>query len=623
MCANMKTYQENEGGKRLKLNIYMRRKLTIAFGLVSAVLFALALYIIVLMRNSGQDYQKLILSQQGYSTSLIPFKRGNITDRNGTLLAYSEEVYNLILDPSVILYTAQTSRPEPNREATVEALVKCFGADREELNKLLDDNRSSQYLRYARQLTEAQMNVFLAYQEDYNTAKDADGNELHKDRVAGVWFETEYKRAYPYREIACTVLGFSGTDSSEGHWGLEEYYNDSLVGVNGKSYSYVNQNGEHERVLQEAEDGCTVVSTIDWYIQSVVQQKIREFTADNRYTNVGVIVMDPTNAEVLAIATDKNFDPGDPMNFSLTWTEEQLAAMTEEEKKDLQNLMWRNFAISDAYPPGSVSKELTVAMGLEEAVVNPETIFDCDGGEDIHDTYIRCTGHHGTLNLEQALWFSCNDAMMNLAGRVSVATMLRYERIFGLGSRTGIDLPGEASGVIFSEDTMTAVDMATCSFGQGYSATMIQMAASYCALINGGYYYQPRVVSRILNANGSLVRSFEPELVRTVVTEETSAFMRMAAYDTVESPSTAGVGRIEGYKVGGKTGTSQKYPIEEGEYVISYMAFVPADNPQLLIYAVVDEPEHEGEEVSNSGAVLLERSIMLELLPYLGIQKEQ
>ncbi len=623
MCANMKISQENEGGKRLKLNIYMRRKLTIAFGMVSAVLFALALYIVVLMRNSGQDYQKLILSQQGYSTSIIPFKRGNITDRNGTLLAYSEEVYNLILDPSVILYTRQASNPEPNRAATVEALVRCFGADRDEVNNLLDANRTSQYLRFARQLTEAQVNVFLAYQEDYNTAKDADGREVHKDAVTGVWFETEYKRAYPYREIACTLLGFSGADSSEGHWGLEEYYNDSLVGINGKSYSFMNRNGEHERVLQEAEDGCTVVSTIDWYIQSVVQQKIREFIAENRYTNVGVIVMDPTTAEILAMATDKSFDPGNPMDFSLTYTEEQLAAMTEEEKKTLQNQMWRNFAISDAYPPGSVSKELTVAMGLEEAVVTPETIFDCDGGENIHGTYIRCTGQHGTLNLEQALWYSCNDAMMNLAGRVSVATMLRYERMFGLGSRTGVDLPGEAAGVIFSDDTMTAVDMATCSFGQGYSATVIQMAASYCAMINGGYYYQPRIVSRILNANGSLVRSFEPELIRTVVTEETSAFMRMAAYDTVESPSTAGVGRIEGYKVGGKTGTSQKYPIEEGEYVISYMAFVPADNPQLLVYAVVDEPEHEGEEVSNRGAVLLERAVMLELLPYLGIPKEQ
>ncbi len=623
MCASMKTSQETEGKKRLKLNIYMRRKLTIAFGMVSAVLFALALYIVVLMRNNGQDYQKLILSQQGYSTSVIPFKRGNIVDRNGTLLAYSEEVYNLILDPSVILYSKQASDPEPNRGITVDALVRCFGYDRDELNRLLDENRTSQYLRYARQLTEAQIDVFLTYQSEYNGAKGSDGKSLHKDSITGVWFETEYKRAYPYKEIACTVLGFSGSDSSEGHWGMEEYYNDALTGINGKSYSFMNQNGEYERVLQEAEDGCTVVSTIDWYIQSVVQEKIKEFIAENRYTNVGVIVMNPTTAEILAMATDKSFDPANPMDFSLTYSEEELAAMTDEEKKTLQNQMWRNFAISDAYPPGSVSKELTVAMGLEEAVVNAETIFECDGGENIQGTYIRCTGQHGTLNLEQCLWFSCNDAMMNLAARVSVATMLRYERNFGLGSRTGVDLPGEATGVIFTEDTMSAVDMATCSFGQGYSATMIQMAASYCALINGGYYYQPRIVSRILDANGGLVRAFEPELIRTVVTEETSSFMRMAAYDTVESPSTAGVGRIEGYKVGGKTGTSQKYPIEEGEYVISYMAFVPADNPQLLVYAVVDEPEHEGEEVSNRGAVLLERSVMLELLPYLGIPKEQ
>lgn len=620
----MKTSRENDVKKRLKINIYMRRKLTIAFGLVSAVLFALALYIVVLMRNNGEEYQKNILSQQNYSATLIPFKRGNIVDRNLTLLAYSEEVYNLILDPSVILYQPKAgSGVAPNRQATVDALLACYDVTREEVEKVLSENADSRYIRFLRRISEEDKNRFLNYQTEYNTAQTADGKDAHSDRVTGVWFETEYERAYPYKELACTVLGFSGADTSEGHWGLEEYYNDYLSGVNGRSYSFMNRNGEYEQVMQAATDGCTVVSTIDWTIQSIVERKIREFTANNIYTNVGVIVMDPTDSTVLAMATDKHFDPADPMNFSSMYTQGELDALTDEERSALQNKIWRNYTISDTYSPGSVSKELTVAMCLEEAVANADTIFDCDGGEDIHGTYIHCTASHGTINLEQSLWYSCNDAMMNLASRVSVATMLRYERNFGLGSRTGIDLPGEASGLIFTEGNMSAVDMATCSFGQGYSSTMIQMAASYCALINGGYYYQPRIVSRILDAGGSLVKDLTPELIRKVVTEETSEYLRMAAYHTVQSESTASVGRIDGYKVGGKTGTAQKYPIEEQEFVISYMAFAPADNPKVLIYAIVDEPEHDGEEVSNRGAVLLERDIMMEVLPYLGVPKEE
>ena len=198
---------------------------------------------------------------------------------------------------------------------------------------------------------------------------------------------------------------------------------------------------------------------------------------------------------------------------------------------------------------------------------------------------------------------------------------LQYERNFGLGSQTGIDLPGEASGSIFTEDTMSAVDVATTSFGQGYAATMIQVAGAYCALINGGYYYRPHIVRQIVDENGGLVKKFEPELVKTVVTEEISSFLRTALYNTVESWSTARNGRIEGYKVGGKTSTAQKYPIEEERYLIAYMAFVPADDPQLLIFVEVDEPEHQGTTVSNEGAAKLEKAIMTELLPYLGIPK--
>ncbi len=618
----MKTSREGNGGKkRLKLNIYMRRKLTIAFGVASAVLFALALYLVFLIRDNGESYQKKILQQQDYSSEVLPFRRGAITDRNGTVLAYSEEVFTLILDPSVILYSPKNDNAQPNRNATVRALTECFGFSEADINKVLDEKPDSQYVRFARELSVDQRNTFLNYKEKYNTAEDLQGKALHSDKVDGVWFETEYKRTYPKGTLACTVQGFSGADASEGHWGIEEYYNEYLSGINGKRYSYMNQNGEMERVQQSPENGKTVVTTLDWYIQSVAEKKVQEFIAANEYKNVGVVVMDPNTAEILAMATDKCFDPNEPADMSHTYTEEAIQAMTEEELGEARNQMWRNFTISDANSPGSVCKTFTVAIGLEEAVVTPESQFVCDGGEDVGGVHIGCTETHGDLILEEGLWYSCNDVMMNIAARLSVPSILQYERNFGLGSQTGIDLPGEASGSIFTEDTMSAVDVATTSFGQGYAATMIQVAGAYCSLINGGYYYRPHIVRQITDENGGLVKKFEPELVKTVVTEEISSFLRTALYNTVESWSTARNGRIEGYKVGGKTSTAQKYPIEEERYLIAYMAFVPADDPQLLIFVEVDEPEHQGTTVSNEGAAKLEKAIMTELLPYLGIPK--
>lgn len=621
----MKTSRETDGKKRLKLNIYMRRKLTIAFGVASAVLFALALYLVFMIRDNGESYQKKILTQQDYSATVVPFRRGSIVDRNGTVLAYSEEVYNLILDPSVILYSPKNDGSQPNRKATVDALCQSLDLEREAVEKVLNENPESQYIRMARQLSAAQRDSFNQAMESYNKARDSEGKSLHSDKVTGVWFETEYKRTYPENTLACTVQGFSGADAAEGHWGIEEYYNQYLSGIDGRKYSYMNHNGEREQVLQNAENGSTVVSTIDWYIQSIVEKKIKEYIEDpsHEYKNVGVIVMDPTNAEILAMATDKSFDPNHPMDLSHSYSQKELALMTEEELTEARNQMWRNFTISDANSLGSVGKTLTVAMGLEEAAVSEESTFVCDGGEDINGVYVGCTAKHETLSLEEVLWWSCNDGVMNIVGRLNVPSMLRYQRNFGFGSRTGVDLPGEAGGFIFSEENMSAVDMATSSFGQGYSATMLQMAAAYCALINGGYYYQPRIARQIVDENGSLVKKIEAELVKTIVTEETSAFLRKALFNTVESWSSASEGHIDGYKVGGKTSTAQKYPIEDERFLIAYIAFAPSDNPQLLVFAVVDEPEHEGTQVSNEGAVILEREIMREILPYIGIPQTE
>ena len=606
-----------------KLTVYMRRKLAFTYIVVAAVLFALVVYLLVLMRNNGEEYQLKILSQQGYDSSVLAFRRGNITDRNGTVLAYSEEVYNLILDPSVILYTSNAKNPEPNRKATVDALVNVFGFDRDEINALLDEKPKSSYVRFARQLSAEEVNRFTEYQTEYNTAKDEKKQKLHKDKVTGVWFETEYQRSYPYNTLACNVLGFSGAESSEGHWGIEEYYNDSLSGINGRVYSYINAEGDYESVTEAAVSGYTIVSTIDYNVQKAIEETIALYKEEHEYKNIGVLVMDPTSGEILGLATDKVYDPNNPMDFSYMISDEELEAMTDEEKSAFQNAVWRNFAVNDAYTPGSVSKELTVAMALEENVIDTDTMFICDGGETVQGTTIHCNrvSGHGTLSLTQSLMMSCNDAMMNIASRLNVHTMLKWQRQFGLGSRTGIDLPGEATGILFNESNMSLIDLATCSFGQGYSSTMIQMAAAYCSILNGGYYYTPHIVRQVLDENGGVVKNVRPELVRTTVSESTCEFLKEAAFETVNG-GTAAAAALAGHTVGGKTGTAQKYPIEEHNYVISFMGFTPVANPKLLVYAVVDEPEHEGTNVSARSAVELERDIMAKIIPYLGIPKD-
>ena len=601
----------------------MRRKLAFTFILVAAVLFAYVVYLLILMRNSGEEYQQRILSQQGYDMQALAFRRGNITDRNGTVFAYSEEVYNLILDPSVILYTANPKKPQPNREATVDALVSVFGYPRDEIETVLDEKPDAAYVRFAMQLSAEEKERFLQYQTEYNTAKDKNKKKLHQDRVTGVWFETEYKRMYPYGTLGCTVLGFSGAESAEGHWGIEEYYNSSLSGVNGKIYSYISPEGDYESVTEAAVGGRTVVSTIDYNVQKMVEEEIAKFKPLHEYKNIGVVVMDPTSGEILGMATDKVFDPNTPMDFSAVVSDEEFEAMTEEERAALQNSVWRNFTVSDAYSPGSVSKELTVAMALEEDAIETDTKLFCDGGETVQGTTIHCHKRdgHGMMDVTGALMQSCNDALMNIGTRLNVPTMLKWQRQFGLGSRTGVDLPGEATGILFTEDNMSAIDLATCSFGQGYSSTMIQMASAYCSILNGGYYYTPHIVRQLLDENGNVVKNVEPELVRTTISESTCEFLKQAAFETVERGGGYGA-RIPGHTVGGKTGTAQKYPIEEQNYVVSFMGFTPAASPKLLVYVVVDELEHEGTDVSSLPVVEFERDIMKRIIPYLGIPED-
>lgn len=612
--GSKKSAKKNEKRDNRIFGRSMQGRLALTFGVITVALFALSIVLIRINAGKGEQYSKTVLSQQDYSSTVVPFRRGMITDRNQTVLATSERVYNLILDPKVIL-----TNDGVNKDATLEALVQCYHYDRAELEQILADKAESSYVRYQRQLSEEEHELFLNYQSEYN----AEAAKTNDAKIVGVWFESEYKRVYPMNELACTLLGFSASDSSRGNWGIEEYYNDELTGVNGREYGYMDTDGSPDREVKQAIDGNTIVSTVDYTIQGYAEQFIQEFLKNHTADNVGVLVMDPNNGEILAMATDKSYDLNNPTDLSEYYTEDEQAAMTEQELSEARAQIWRNFAVQDAYEPGSTSKPVTVAAGLEENLIHPTDTYLCEGekifGSGSYETTVHCNDVHNTVNLQQALMYSCNVAMMDIGATLGNETFSKYLNLFGFGKQTNIDLPGESAGLLIDPANMGVTDLATNAFGQNYNVTMVQLASALCSIINGGSYYQPHVVKQILNADGEILKNVEPVLVRETVSQSTSDFIKEALFQTVEN-GTGQAAKIAGYSIGGKTGTAQKHPRSEGKYLVSFVGFAPAEAPQVLVYVIVDNPTvSEDESVSAGLAIKIEKMVMESIIPYMNI----
>ena len=597
-------------------------KLVILFLMISLALFALAIYLVFLIQGTHNDYSVEVLSRHGYTSSTIQARRGDIVDRNGTYVATSEPYYILVLDPKVILY----QKGYNYTDKTVEALVTYFGLDEATLRQTLEDNADSSYVRYGGKtlLTYEQVSAFEEFQTVWNKGswKNDTGEKMTKEdklmKIKGVVFETEYQRKYPFSEVGSTVIGFTTTDGAEGLWGLESYYNDELTGTNGRSVGYLDEDYNLEKNVYPATDGNTIVSTIDMGAQTILQENIKAYMNQVGADNVGVILMNPQNGEILGMATDKEYNLNEPKDLSAYYTEEELAAMSDEEKSDAQNQIWRNWCISDSYEPGSTAKALTIATGLEENEISMDDTYYCDGYEMKGGWRINCHVRegHGLLTLSEALAESCNDSLMQIVDKIGAADFARYQRVFNLGQKTGIDLPGESSceGLLYEESQLNVSELATNSFGQGYNVTMIQQAAAIASLINGGNYYQPHVVKEIRNAGGAVVETKNPILVRQTISSETSAEMRQMMVDVVEN-GTGNLARIAGYRIGGKTGAGQKLPRSSGNYVISFISFLGEDNPELLLYVVIDVPKVD-DQSSSAQAQYLAKEIWSDLLPY-------
>lgn len=603
-----------------KIRKYNVIKLTVFNVLILLLFVVIAVKLISINLDDGKRYEQQVLSQQQYDSTTIPFKRGAIQDRNGTALAYSEIVYNVILDSKLMMNEKYVDNLEP----TLSALNQCFGLNSVEVRNYITSNPGSQYYILLKQLTYDEIQPYLEM-------RDAEDSMLNK---SGVWFEERYRRVYPYDSLACDVIGFAVEDGSG--YGLEQYYDNELSGKNGREYGYLTDDNSLERTIIPAENGHTIVTTIDSYIQRIVEKNIIAYNEEHAgeyregedgSDNTGVIIMDVNTGEVLAMASYPLFDLNNLYDLTPYYTEEEIAQMEEDgTTMDALNAIWKNFCINQSYEPGSVCKTFTVATGLDLGVVTDDDVYNCGGfityGEGNNATTIRCHQRFGDgpLTTKQALEKSCNVALMLMGQKIGATNYLRYFRNFNFGLKTNIDLPGEmrTASLVFNEDTMGVTELATSTFGQGFNVTMIQTISAYCSLVNGGYYYKPHMVSQILDDDGAVIRNIEPEMLRQTVSESVSEMMIDYCIGVVEE-GTGTYARPYGYRIGGKTGTAEHSGAGKIDYVVSFMGFAPADDPQIAIYVVIDRPNTASQENATRSACKLCRTILTDVLPYLNI----
>ncbi|MFA9375144.1 MAG: peptidoglycan D,D-transpeptidase FtsI family protein [Lachnotalea sp.] len=611
-----------------KFNRKMQKKLAVLFLVIMLALIGLTVRLSYINVESGDKYTKQVLSQQQYDSQSIPFRRGNITDVKGTVLATSEKVYNVILDCNVL--TTKEDYVQP----TITALTSCFDLNESDLRSILSEKPDSRYIILLKKLSYEEIQPFIDMQNEIDEATNSKKNP----NIKGVWFEDEYTRTYPYSSLASSLLGFT-VSGNVGNWGIEQYYNDELNGVDGREYGYLNDDSELERTVKAATDGNTIVSTIDANIQGIVEKYIAAFNEEHRgefrededgSTNTSVIIANPNDGSIIAMASSaNNYDLNNPRDLSSRFTDEEIQAMDDETKINNLNQIWKNSTITDTFEPGSTAKTMTVASALDSGKITGNESYDCVGLLEIGGWKIKCSNKygHGATTVKQAIMKSCNVALMHIAEAEGAETFSEYQNIFNLGKKTGIDLPGEASGILHSVDDMGPTDLATNSFGQNFTVTMVQMVSAFSSIINGGYYYKPRIASKIIDSNGATVSKIDSVLLKQTISKTTSDKLKDYLFATVCDQAGGGTGwhaRVEGYEMGGKTGTAEKVSDEEGvirdkkNYVVSFIGYVPQDAPQIVIYTVINEPNVE-DQARSTYAQELTKSILEEVLPYMNI----
>ena len=599
--------------------------------------------------KDAKMWQELANSQQLQST-VVKASRGTIYDAKSQVLAQSSTVYNVYADPVMLkeqlkakddkIAKIQKDIAEENdskkREEYQKTLDECKSADQlyDELVAVLSDELKVE-VKKVKEKCEANSMYEIIKKEVEKTTCDKINKFLSDNDLDGIRCEPTTKRFYPQNELAGAVLGYINNDG-EGVYGLEAYYDDYLSGLDGRSVIAKDRNGEaipyKYKQSYDAQDGdslyLNIDTTIQLYLESALKKSVDEFNPKERACG---IIMNPKTGQVYAMATIRGCDPNHPNDVYDDNYAQILAGMDENskeyQKEHIRYLtkQWTNKAISELYNPGSVFKVITGSSALEEKAITLEGPFNCGGNLVVDGQDIHCWSYpqgHGGQSFAQAIINSCNPAFMEIGAKLGIKGFCNYFKAYGLTEKTGIDLPNEADSFYYTEDTMSDVDLAVSSFGQANKITPIQMITSYSAAINGGYLVTPQIVDKIVDSNGKIVKDFDPVIKRQVISEETSKDMRdVLEYNVTTEHS--GNCYIQGYKIGGKSGTSQKMDVDPtgNTHVGSYCAFAPADDPQVIILIMVDEPQGEkyyGAQVATPVCV----EAMTQVLPYLGFFPE-
>lgn len=557
-----------------------------AFFAAFALMFGRVLYMKVV---HGAEYEAAAKNQQINRYDItIPPNRGSILDRNNQVLAISTTVYNVALD-SLQLAEVAEQYPE-EQEKTLTTLCEYFPE--------LDYNTLKQYVTVNPETGELYMNNHWKYL--VKGIERSVKEELEAMNLKGVYFEKSSQRSYPLNSSACHLVGFTRGDAQ---WGLEGYYNSYMEGTPGRSF--ILYNGADSVVHQDydAKDGDTIITTIDYNIQKIAEEVVAETAAEWPAKNVAAMVMDPYTGEIYAMAESHSFDLNNPNEIPEWETDtkytENWDQLSSEEQLEYLNTMWKNFCVSDTYEPGSIFKPMLVAAALEEGVITPNSTFQCNGYTDIGGYRIKChlVSGHGNINVEQIMAQSCNMGVIQIANLLGADKFYEYQREFGFGDYTGIDLPGEAAGQLHSKESIGPTELATMSFGQTFNCTSIQVIAAFSSLINGGNLVKPHVVSQIVDADGNVVLENDTEVVRRVISEKTSAYMRTALKATVENGLAKKL-EIDGYSIGCKTGTAQQGSRETNDlWTLSNMSYFPAENPKYIVFTVINQPSDYVEGV--------------------------
>ena len=574
-----------------KTTVFMKKKLL--FIVISLQIFILVLLfrVVYIQTVKADELQKMAYEQQTRDRLISP-KRGSIYDRNGVGIAITETVNAISVIPAQV----------KDKEGTAKYLAEILNIDYDDVIEKV--NKKVALVR-------------IKTKVDFETSL-----EIRKKNLAGVVVDEDVKRVYPYNNMASQIIGFVGKDN-QGIIGLEAKYEEYLKGEQGKILTLTDSKGLEFDSSQERippKDGYNLITSIDVVIQQYAEQTIKKAVESKRAKKGLIIVLNPKNGEIYAMANYPNFNLNEPFKINNVEMESIWETLSEKEKNEALNQMWRNTSINDTYEPGSTFKTVTSAAALEEGLITPDSNFNCKGSHIVGDRMIKCWRYpraHGLQSFTQGVQNSCNPVFMELGERLGAEKFYEYMNKFGFNDKTGIDLSGEAVGIMHKLDNVGPVELATMSFGQSFQITPLQLLRAVSSMVNGGYLITPHIGCKITDSDGNIIKELDYGSDEKILSDKVSEQMK-SILETVVSDGTGNKAYIPGYRIGGKTATSEKLPRRSGKYIASFLTFAPAENPEIMSIVLIDEPQGTYYGGTVAGPVMQE--LLLNILPYIGVE---